>query len=312
AADADHPYGHGRIETAATIVVGILLLGTAALIGHNAVESLAAAAIMPGTLTLAVAVAAVAIKEAVFHYTRRIARRIQSRLLEANAWHHRSDALSSIIVAVGIAGALSGWPILDAVAAIVVALMIAKVAWDLIHQSLRELVDTGLDAAERARLRDSARAVDGVRHVHTLRSRWMGASVLLDLHVQVGPRISVSEGHRIAEAVAAALRARQPRLGDVLVHVDPEDDTGGGPSNALPLRTELVGRLWQRWTGLAVLGRIEDLTLHYLGGRVHVRLTLAPAPAGSAAGAEAEALRAATAGDPAVGSVTILERRAPI
>jgi cation diffusion facilitator family transporter len=312
AADADHPYGHGRIETAATIVVGILLLGTAALIGHNAVESLATAAIMPGTLTLAVAVAAVAIKEAVFHYTRRIARRIQSRLLEANAWHHRSDALSSIIVAVGIAGALSGWPLLDAVAAIVVALMIAKVAWDLIHQSLRELVDTGLDAAERARLRDSARAVDGVRHVHTLRSRWMGASVLLDLHVQVGPRISVSEGHRIAEAVAAALRTRQPRLGDVLVHVDPEDDTGGGPSNALPLRTELVGRLWQRWTGLAVLGRIEDLTLHYLGGRVHVRLTLAPAPAGSDAGAEAEALRAATAGDPAVGSVTILERRAPI
>ncbi len=311
-ADANHPYGHGRIETAATVVVGILLLGTAALIGHNALESLTADPAIPVALTLAVALAAVIAKEAVFRYTRRIAQRIDSRLLEANAWHHRSDALSSIVVAIGIGGALGGWVILDAIAAIVVALMIVKVAWDLIHQSLRELVDTGVGESERARLREAARAVDGVRHVHTLRSRWMGARVLLDLHIQVGPRISVSEGHRIAEAVAARLRAQQPRLGDVLVHVDPEDDTEGGPSNALPLRTELVGRLWHRWTGLAALTRIEDLTLHYLGGRVHVRLTLAPAPSGTDAAAEAHALREATTPDPAIGSVTILERRAPM
>jgi cation diffusion facilitator family transporter len=310
--DADHPYGHARIETAATVVVAILLAATAALLGLNALQSLTTPPAGPVGATLAIALIAVLAKEALFRYTRRIARAIDSRLLAANAWHHRSDALSSIVVAVGIAGALAGWPVADAVAAIIVAVMIAKVAWDLMAASLRELVDTGLDQAERARLTAAARAVDGVRRVHTLRSRWMGASVLLDLHIQVGPRVSVSEGHRIAEAVAACLRARQPRLGDVLVHVDPEDDTGGGPSNHLPLRAELVGRLWQRWTGLAALARIEDLTLHYLGGVVHVRLTLAPAAEGVDANAEAEALRRASAADPAVGSVTVLERRAPL
>ena len=311
-ADTDHPYGHGRIETAATVFVGILLLGTAALLGERAVTSLADPALAaPGALTLAVALGSVAAKEALFRYTRAIARRIRSRLVEANAWHHRSDALSSVVVAAGIGGALGGLVTLDAVAAIVVAVMVAKVGWDLIWQSLRELVDTGLDDEALADLRREALAVDGVKQAHTLRSRWMGSSVLLDLHIQVSPRISVSEGHRIAEAVRLSLMHRLTRLGDVMVHVDPEDDTDGGPSNALPQRTELVGRLWRGWTGLAGMARIENLTLHYLGGRVHLRVTLAPAPPGVDAGAEAEALRAAAAADPDVGSVTVLERAAP-
>ncbi|MDZ7748290.1 MAG: cation diffusion facilitator family transporter [Halofilum sp. (in: g-proteobacteria)] len=315
-ADADHPYGHGRIETAATVLVGIVLLATAAVfLGHNAVRSLAgppAIADRPACVALAIALGSVAAKEALFRHTRRVARRIRSRLLEANAWHHRSDALSSVVVAVGIGGTLYGVATLDALAAIVVAVMVAKVGWDLVWQSLRELVDTGLDDASLDDLRREAHAVDGVKQVHTLRSRWMGHSALLDLHIQVGPRISVSEGHRIAEAVRLALLHRQARLGDVMVHVDPEEDTDGGPSNTLPLRTEVVGRLWRRWTGLAAMGRIESLTLHYLGGRVHLSVTLAPAPAGVDAAAEAEALRAAAAAEPEVGAVSVLERAAPI
>jgi len=214
-------------------------------------------------------------------------------------------------VAAGIGGALYGFVTLDAVAAIVVAVMVAKVGWDLIWQSLRELVDTGLDDDALEDLRREALSVDGVKHVHTLRSRWMGHKALLDLHIQVGPRISVSEGHRIAEAVRMALLHRLPRLDDVMVHVDPEDDTDGGPSNALPQRTELVGRLWRRWTGLTAMGRIENVSLHYLGGRVHVQITLAPAPPGVDTVAEAEALRAASTAEPEVGAVTILERTAP-
>jgi len=311
-ADHDHPYGHGRIETAATIFVGILLLATAAFVGERAVRALGGdRLIVPGVLTLLVALASVASKEALFRYTRRTARRIGSRLLEANGWHHRSDALSSVVVSIGIAGALAGIATLDAVAAIVVAVMVAKVGVDLIRQSLRELVDTGLDDQSLRDLRAAAAAVDGVRHVHTLRSRWMGHNALLDLHIQVGPRISVSEGHRIAEAVRLRLLERLPRLTDVMVHVDPEDDTDGGPSNTLPMRTEVVARLWRRWTGLAGMTRIENLTLHYLGGRVHVRLTLAPAPPGVNGAAEAEALRAAATSDPQIGAVTILERVAP-
>lgn len=311
--DSDHPYGHGRIETAATILVGILLLGTAALLGLNAIESLGSGAlVIPGIAALAVAVASVAAKEALFRYTRAVGRRVRSRLLEANAWHHRSDALSSVVVAIGIGGTLLGMATLDAIAALVVAVMVAKVGCDLIWQSLRELVDTGLDDRERDRLRAQAGAVDGVRHVHTVRSRWMGHHALVDLHVRVGPRVSVSEGHRIAEAVRHQLLNHGTRLADVMVHVDPEDDTDGGPSNDLPLRSELIERLHRRWQGLRAAERVEGITLHYLDGQVHLQITLAPDPrdAGSTT-AEAEALRAAIAAEPGVGSVMVHERVAP-
>lgn len=311
-ADHDHPYGHGRIETAATVFVGILLLGTAALIAERAIVTLGGSLSMaPGLLTLAVALGSVAVKETLFHYTRRIGRRIRSRLLEANAWHHRSDALSSIIVAAGIAGALGGFLALDAIAAIIVAVMIARVGLGLIWQSLRELVDTGLEPATLADLRAAAQSIDGVKHVHTLRSRWMGHHALLDLHIQVGQRISVSEGHRIAEAVRGRLLERAGQLGDVMVHVDPEDDTDGGPSRDLPQRGEMVTRLWHAWTGLPALGRIEGLNLHYLGGRVHLEVTLAPAAAGVDRGDEAEGLRRAAQAVADVGTVKVLERVAP-
>lgn len=311
-ADHDHPYGHGRIETAATVFVGILLLGTAFLIAERAVVTLDLGVThAPGLLTLVVALASVVAKESLFHYTRQAGRRTRSRLLEANAWHHRSDALSSIVVAVGIAGALGGILTLDAVAAIVVAVMIARVGLGLIWQSLRELVDTGVDDETLDRLRATAQAIDGVKHVHTLRSRWMGHHALLDLHIQVGQRMSVSEGHRIAEAVRLSLLSHGPQIGDVMVHVDPEEDTNGGPSNTLPQRTELVGRLWQRWTGLAAMGRIEGLTLHYLQGRIHLVVTLKPAPEGVDGAAEAEALRRTAQSVEDVGTITVVERVAP-
>ncbi len=312
APDSDHPYGHGRIETAATILVGILLLATAALLGHNAIESLGATTLaVPGVAALGIALASVAAKEALFRYTRAVGRRVRSRLLEANAWHHRSDALSSVVVAVGVGGALAGTVTLDAIAAIVVAAMVAKVGVDVIWQSLRELVDTGLDDRTCERLRARAGAVDGVRHVHTVRSRWMGHYALADLHVRVGPRVSVSEGHRVAEAVRFALLEEGTRLADVMVHVDPEEDTDGGPSNELPLRSDLVERLQARWAGLPGAERVEGVTLHYLGGQVHVQVSLAPYTDGGGP-ANAEALRAAAAAEPAVGSVAVFQRVAPL
>ncbi|MFW5969026.1 MAG: cation diffusion facilitator family transporter [Halofilum sp. (in: g-proteobacteria)] len=313
-ADHDHPYGHGRIETAATVMVGLLLLLTAVLIGHNAVVSLGAAARPgpPSLMTLLIALGSVAGKEALFHYTRHAGRAIGSRLLEANAWHHRSDALSSIVVGFGIGGALAGVVALDAVAALIVAVMIAKVGWDVIRDSLRELVDTGFDADTVAELRDEALAVDGVKHAHTFRSRWMGHRALVDLHIRVGSRMSVSEGHRIAEAVRLRLLDRLSRLADVMVHVDPEDDTDGGPSNALPLRTEICDRLRARMQGLEAADRIEGLTLHYLGGRVHLEIALRPSGPGTDAAAAAEALRRAAVADPEIGNVSVLERVAPM
>jgi cation diffusion facilitator family transporter len=313
-ADHDHPYGHARIETAATVMVGLLLVVTAVVIGHDAVASLSAETRPgpPSLMTLVIALGSVAGKEALFHYTRYAGRRIGSRLLEANAWHHRSDALSSVVVGFGIGGALAGVVTLDAVAALIVALMIAKVGWDVIRDSLRELVDTGFDAETVAELRDAALSVDGVKHAHTFRSRWMGHRALVDLHIRVGSRMSVSEGHRIAEAVRLRLLDRLTRLADVMVHVDPEEDTDGGPSNELPLRTELCERLRARMNGLEAAGRIEGLTLHYLAGRVHLEIALRPAPSGTDSAAAAEALRRAAIADPEIGNVSVLERVAPI
>lgn len=311
--DADHPYGHGRIETAATVGIGLLLLATAFGLGYRAVDSLSATAALgpPALATLLLALASMAAKEALYHYTRRAGRRIASQLLEANAWHHRSDALSSVIVAVGIGGALFGFVALDAVGALIVAVMIAKVGWDLVWQSLQELVDTGLDPDLTRELEAAAGAVDGVKHVHSLRSRWMGHSALLDLHIRVGQRISVSEGHRIAEAVRLQLLARAPRVSDAMVHVDPEEDTDGGPSNDLPLRGALIEHLHKRWAGLDAAGRMEGITLHYLGGRVHLEIVLRPPLTPAETAADAEALRRALCDDPIVGNVVILERIAP-
>jgi len=311
--DADHPYGHGRIETAATVGVGLLLLATAAGLGWRAVDSLmnVTAIGRPAIATLILALGSMAAKEALFHYTHRAGRSISSRLLEANAWHHRSDALSSIIVAVGIGGALFGVVALDAVGALIVAVMIAKVGWDMVWQSLQELVDTGLEPSLLQDLEAAAAAVDGVKHVHSLRSRWMGHSILLDLHVRVGPRISVSEGHRIAEAVRLTLLARAPRVGDAMVHIDPEDDTDGGPSNDLPLRSALIERLQARWAGCVAAERVEGVTLHYLGGRAHLQIVLRPALTGGDTAADAAVLRTAVAADPIVGDVVVLERVAP-
>lgn len=312
-ADQEHPYGHGRIETAATVFVGVLLIGTAIAIGLEAIRTLADTTelVGPAALTLVIALGSVLAKEALFHYTRIIGRRIRSRLVQANAWHHRTDALSSIVVAVGIGGALAGIVVLDSVAAIIVALMIAKVGWDLAWQSLRELVDTGLDRELLADLGRTAQGVDGVKHVHTLRSRWMGHNALLDLHVQVSPRISVSEGHRIAEEVRRRLHERTDRLGDVMVHIDPEDDTDGGPSRALPLRGELLERLRPLWDDLPAGARIEGLTLHYLGGRVHLQIVLGPRLEAADRAAEAQSLQQAVTAHPDIGTVTVVERIAP-
>ena len=146
-ADENHPYGHARIETAATVVLGILLMIVAVGIAWDAVErSLTPDAIIrPSMLAILVAILSLASKEWLYQYTMAVARRIHSKLLEANAWHHRSDAISSVVVLIGVAGAMAGYAVLDAIAAFIVAMMIGHIAWQLISNSVKELVDTAVD-----------------------------------------------------------------------------------------------------------------------------------------------------------------------
>jgi divalent metal cation (Fe/Co/Zn/Cd) transporter len=228
-------------------------------------------------------------KEWIYHYTMRVARKLKSDMLKANAWHSRSDAISSIVVMAGVAGTMAGLPYLDAVAAIGVAVMIAKIGWDMSHQSVNELVDTALDPEQVEAIRRSILEVDGVREMHMLRTRRMGGEALVDVHILVEPRLSVSEGHYISESVRQHLIRQIDEVQDVLVHIDPEDDSEMALSMSLPPRHVVRQQLMQQWQENPAKDEIQRLVLHYLDGKVHVEVFLPVALAGGGAVQELKA-----------------------
>ena len=276
-ADEDHPYGHARYETFATITLAVLLSAVGIGIGIDAVTHLMdyKSIAIPAQLTLVVAGISILSKEVLYQYTMVVARRVKSKLLEANAWHHRSDAISSIVVFIGIAGAMLGYPLLDSVAAIVVAVMICKIGWDLGHQSFQELVDTGLDTETLKAMENAILDVDGVNQMHMLRTRRMGHSALADVHILVSPKLSVSEGHQISEAVELALINQFDEINDITVHIDPEDDEHTENScKHLPLRNQVLAQLSEHWQGIEEMQQLLHTTLHYLDGTINVELVL--------------------------------------
>lgn len=275
AADEEHPYGHGRIETLATVWLGVALIVIAFGIAYDSVRRLNEPEILlvPGSLALIVAVVSVVSKEWIYHYTVAAARRLRSDMLMANAWHSRSDAISSIVVVLGIAGAMYGYPYLDAVAAVVVAVMIAKIGFDLVRSSTRELIDTALEKKEINAIRNHIFDVKGVRSVHMLRSRKSAGDAFIDVHIQVDPRLSVSEGHQIGDYVRQRLLNAVDVVSDVTVHIDPEDDEAGSICVDLPHREKVIEALKQCWPQLPA-SAIESVTLHYLSGEIQIELDL--------------------------------------
>lgn len=275
-ADEAHPYGHGRIETLATVIVGLILVGVGLGIGSDAAERLfePERLFSPEPLALFFAALAIVSKESLYHYTMRVSRRVRSQMLEANAWHHRSDVLSSIVVLAGVGGTLAGLPYLDAVAAVAVAAMIAGMGGRMIWNSFRELIDTGLEQVTLVRIRETISAVGGVRGLHLLRTRRMGGAALADVHIQVDPRISVSEGHQISETVRRNLIRDIDELVDVTVHIDPEDDLNAPANLELPGRAALLRQLATAWADVPITGSIDRIEIHYLKGRVDLDLFL--------------------------------------
>lgn len=274
-ADEDHPYGHGRIETLATVGLGIALIGVALGIGYDAIRRMNSPDLLlnPGWIALSVAALSVVAKEAIYHYTRNAAKRLRSNMLMANAWHSRSDAISSIVVVIGVAGAMMGYSYLDSVAAIAVAVMISKIGFELVRDSTKELIDTALESEVTDAIRSEVFNIDGVRALHMLRSRRSGGDALIDLHIQVDPRISVSEGHQIGDTVRRQLLDRIEEVTDVTVHIDPEDDEQKSPCDKLPLRGDLIEALKERWEHLDGI-HADQVTLHYLDGKLQVELGL--------------------------------------
>ena len=271
-ADRAHPYGHARVETAATLVLGtsLTLIGCGILwesgMRLQHIEALPTVELS----ALWVAIATVISKEALYRYLIRVAARQRSQLLTANALHTRADAASALVVVVGIGGALMGWSFLDLLAAALMGFMILHMGAGLAWGAIKELIDTGLDDAQVEAIRKTLLATPGVRDLHELRTRRMAHQALVDTHVQVDSRISVSEGHRIAESARARVLREHPEVLDVLVHIDPEDDMDPDTyATRLPARDALLNELQPL---LADLPEPEKIVLHYLKGRVEVEL----------------------------------------
>lgn len=309
APDANHPYGHQRIETLATIVLGLALAAVALGIAWDAGRSAMGAEIpTPGVAALLVAGFSVVSKEAIFRYTMHIANTLDSELLRSNAWHSRSDALSSIVVIIGVAGTIMGYTYLDAMAAIVVAGMIVWVGGRMTWRGVQDLIDTGVNPDKVQEIERAVKDVDGVRDAHDLRTRRMGTEVYLDGHVLVNPKLSVSEGHRIGEAVRRRLHSEFPDITDITIHIDAEDDEAYQRSAHLPLRADADTLLHEYWSPISEAALIKHRTYHYLDGKLHVEVRLPMDAFSSIEQAEdaAKRLRRAVAGDPRIAGVDVL------
>lgn len=274
--DEEHPYGHGRFETAATLALGIMLVLIALGIGWDTVERLITHEVIesPANIALWAAAFSILANEALYWYTLIVARNIKSNMLEANAWHHRSDAVSSIVVLAGIVGTMFGIENLDMIAALIVAVMIAKIGWFLGWKALEELVDKALDQEEIENVSNLIEGVDGVRSLHMLRTRKSGHQSAADVHILVNPWLSVSEGHMIAAAVEDELKDKIDHLNDVTVHIDPENDEEAPPCKDLPLRQEVLEELESAWHEDKKFFAPADISLHYLSGKIDIDLVL--------------------------------------
>ena len=279
-ADSDHPYGHARFETLATVILGMILMTAGAGILVSAVDRLQHPESLstPGNLALMMTLISILVNEWLYHYTMRIARSTHSQLMKANAWHHRSDSISSLVVLIGLIASQFGYGFADAIAAGIVAVMVANIGYRLIVSSIMELVDTALPVKLVSELRSAILQTDGVSGLHRLRTRRMGPSALADVHIMVNPRISVSEGHLIAVKVRNKLRDEFEELADVLVHIDPEDDDAAEQYDRcqpLPPRSSILRSIDVQINQLSWPEQIENIQLHYLKGHVEVELILA-------------------------------------
>ena len=223
AADASHPYGHEKLECIASILLGNILVLVGAAIGYTGItkiihgETLAA----PGMLALIAAVVSIVVKEALYWYTIAAAKRIRSVSLKAEAWHPRSDALSSIGALVGIAGARMGYPILDAIASLVICIFIEKAAIDIFKDAINKMVDKACDDETEHEMYECVMKNESVRGVDLLRTRTFGNKIYVDIEIRVDGKLTLWEAHAIAESVHDSVETEFSKVKHIMVHVNP-------------------------------------------------------------------------------------------
>lgn len=276
--DRGHPYGHGRFEAIGTIAMGIVFFLTAGILIYdatvrlNSIEDL----VLPSLGGAIIAALSIASKEWIYRFTLATANRLNSSLLRANAWHSRSDALSSIAVLIGIVGAQAGIIWLDAVAAIAVALLIARIGWDLCTESFSELVDGAVPDARRDEMESCLCGTQGVLGITELRTRLSGGRAIVEVHLAVDPRISVSEGHQIGAHAAQELKEKFEDISEVIPHIDPlgnpEHELSNVDASAIPTRKVIAEfietKLKDETTSSSELG----FDLHYLDSGIEIDL----------------------------------------
>ncbi len=271
--DEDHPYGHGRAETIGATFIGAAIVFVGVGIAWEVMTRLLGGALpVPAPIAIGAAALSIAMKEALYRYTARVGRQLRSEAIMANAWHHRTDAVSSIAALVGIAGAVSGYPLMDPLAAVVVGLMIARVGGKIGWDAIQNLMDTGVSPEELEKMEGIIKASPGVVHFHELKTRRLGKDTLVDLHIQVPPRISISEAHNIAETVRHNLRHTIDQVTDALVHIDAEDDGKGRLYSVdRPQLEEIIKTAFDKISEIKLTG---DIILHYFIHQVCVDITV--------------------------------------
>ena len=225
--DKDHPYGHERIECVAAIVLAVILLVSGLFIGHTAIEKLTIGSSeeisMPGILALIAAIVSIVCKEAMYWYTRAIALRYDSGALMADAWHHRSDSLSSIGALIGIAGARMGFAMLDTVASLVICLFIVKAAYDIFKDAIGKMTDRSCSEELEKEIIECARAQDEVCSVDAIRTRIFGNKIYVDIQICAPGDITLTHSHKIARSVHDAIEERFAKIKHINVSVNPHE-----------------------------------------------------------------------------------------
>ncbi len=235
-ADEEHPYGHERMESIAAILLSAVLLATGLGIGWDglqkiiaAVQGNAEALVVPGWLALAVAVLSIVVKEIMYQATKIVARRIRSDALMADAWHHRSDALSSIGSFIGIGGAMLGFPVMDSIASVVICLFIVKAAWDIAAEAVRKMVDHSADRETEETARRLILSHEGVISLRMLKTRQFGSKIYMDVVMTADAALSFQRAHALSEEVHDAIEKALPSVKHVMVHIEPDEHAGSRP-----------------------------------------------------------------------------------
>lgn len=289
APDKNHPYGHLRFETLTTVILGIVLIVVATGIVFEAFSNETHA--VATWYGVAAVILTIVVKEAIFHYTKRAGEHIGSKLLIANAWHSRSDALSSVAVLAGLIGVYFGYAWADRVASVIVGFFIGKIAVEMIWDNLKELVDTAPDPKTIEQIRETAAGLKNIMAPHDIRARSMAGKIFLDMHIHVPAHATVSEGHYLSDLVVYTIKKAHPQVQDVMVHVDTDDHiqaedtldhehTGRPPALQLPARDQILADLGFMLRSHRAYIDLELTQLHYLNKtlNIHIIAKAAQAP----------------------------------